>query len=166
MSPGRRGVQASDMGFIHDAVTGAHMLHWLTLAVPAATLVVVSGVLSPRVASRLMLIGVVMSVATGVLVSIDPALSQARYGAPLPLAHLPVDLATGQARASLYVLRACLVADVLFWCCNALLLGAVIEGLTRRFRRNPRARGVSRNPLARRRLAGGSTARPPRGSCA
>ena len=31
------------MELLHDSIRGIHMLHWLTAAVPLATLVVVSG---------------------------------------------------------------------------------------------------------------------------
>lgn len=118
------------MEFIHETITGTHLLHWLTVAVPVATLVVVSGVVHRRTAARLLLIGVAMTLATAALAS--TALSQVRYGAPLPLARVGLDPLGGDMQTSVTLLRACFVANLLFWCSTAVLLGGFIQALARR----------------------------------
>ncbi len=122
------------MRLIHDAVQGIHLLHWLTLAVPLATLLVVCGTLGTKRAARLLLIGVATTLATAGLTSMDPTASHMRYGAPLSFARVGLDPLTGELGRTLSVLRACFVADLLFWCSSALLLGALIRALTRRAR--------------------------------
>lgn len=108
------------------------MLHWLTAAVPVATLIVVSGLVSSKKAARLLLIGIAATFATAVLCSQAPQLAQVRYGAPLAMAQAGIDPLTGELRSSITVLRACFVANLLFWCSSAVLLGAVIQTLARR----------------------------------
>ncbi len=125
------------MEWLHDTVTGTHVLHWLSVAGPLATLLIVSGALRSRTAARLLLIGVAMTVATGFVYSTAPELSQARYGAPLPVARAGVDLASGELRTAVTVLRTCFVANLLFWCSTAVLLGALIQSTARRARRQP-----------------------------
>lgn len=125
------------MQFIHETVCGTHLLHWLTGAVPMATLLVVSGVLRSKIAARLLLLGVAMTMATALLASTAPALSQVRYGAPLPMARIGLDPLTGEVRTSITVLRACFVANLLFWCSSAVLLGALIQSLVRQLRPRP-----------------------------
>ena len=117
------------MEFIHETITGTHLLHWLTVAVPVATLVVVSGVVHRRTAARLLLVGVAMTLATAALAS--TALTQVRYGAPLPLARVGLD-PLGEMQTSITLLRACFVANLLFWCSSAVLLGGFIQALARR----------------------------------
>jgi hypothetical protein len=130
------------MSFVHDAVQGIHMLHWLTFAVPLATLVVVSGILHPSKAARLLLVGVATTIASSFLVSMAPGCSHVRYGAPLAFARIGLDPLTGDPTTALTVLRACFVADLAFWCSSAVLLGAVFQSLARRARasRSPRRR--------------------------
>lgn len=122
------------MDLVHDAVQGIHMLHWLTAAVPLATLVVVSGVLGSKKAARLLLVGIATTLASTLLVSVAPGSSHVRYGAPLAFARAGLDPITGDPSTTLTVLRACFVADLAFWCSSAVLLGALIAGLTRRAR--------------------------------
>ena len=122
------------MQLIHETLTGTHLLPWLTGAVPLATLIVVSGIVRTRTAAKLLLLGVVMTLATVGLVSTAPELSQMRYGAPLPMARTGLDPITGDVRTSVTVLRACFVANLLFWCSSAVLLGALIQSLVRRLR--------------------------------
>lgn len=107
------------------------MLHWLTVAMPLATLLVVSGVVGPRKAARLLLAGVAMTLGTLVLSSTDVGLTHVRYGAPLPMARAGLDPLTGDPSTAITVLRACVVADVLFWCSGALILGALEQTLMR-----------------------------------
>ncbi|MCA9655379.1 MAG: hypothetical protein H6712_23670 [Myxococcales bacterium] len=120
------------MELLHDSIRGIHMLHWLTAAVPLATLVVVSGMVPSRRAAHLLLLGVAATMATAVLGSAAPELAQLRYGAPLPMAQVGVDPLTGELRGSITVLRACFVANLLFWCSGTVLAGAFIRGLARR----------------------------------
>lgn len=121
---------------IHDWIRGIYLLHWLTGAVPLATLVVVGGVLRPNVAARLVLAGVIVTLASGWLYSIAPETSQIRYGAPLPMVCAGLDLASGELRTPLHLLRACFVANLLFWSSTFVLLGAIVTPLwTRRARR-------------------------------
>lgn len=120
------------MELLHESIRGIHMLHWLTVAVPLATLVVVTGLVRSRKAARLLLLGVAMTFAAAALASEAPELSQVRYGAPLAMAHAGIDPASGELHTSLTVLRACFVANLLFWCSASVLLGFVIQGLTRR----------------------------------
>lgn len=134
------------MELLHDAVRGIHLLHWLTVAVPLATLVVVSGAVRPRLTGRLLLLGVAVTLATGLLGSIAPETHQIRYGAPLPMLTAGLDASTGEARTPLTILRACFVADVLFWCSLALLLGAVGQGVSRRLCAARSARFRRRSP--------------------
>lgn len=122
------------MDLVHDAVQGIHMLHWLTAAVPLATLVVVSGVLGSKKAARLLLVGIATTLASTLLVSVAPGSSHVRYGAPLAFARAGLDPLTGDPSTTLTVLRACFIADLAFWCSSAVLLGAVIQGLARRAR--------------------------------
>ena len=131
------------MGYIHEVVQGIHLLHWLTVAVPLATLVVVSGVLRPRQAARLLLVGVVATFATVLLTSVAPGSSHVRHGAPLAFARAGLDPLTGDPSPALTILRACFVADLAFWCSSAVLLGALI-----RLRiRGPAGRGRPARPL-------------------
>lgn len=146
---------------VHDAVQGVHMLHWLTAAVPLATLLVVTGIVSPTKAARLMLVGVATTFATLLLASVAPASTHVRYGAPLAFARAGLDPLTGDPSTTLTVLRACFVADLLFWCSGALLLGALIQRLARPHgpSRSPsHPRGPSRRPGPSHRRAAGSTA--------
>lgn len=146
------------MGILHDAVQGMHLLHWLTAAVPLATLLVVSGTLHTKKAARLLLLGVAMTWATTMLASIAPGSSHVRYGAPLPFARAGLDPLTGELRTTITVLRACLVGDLLFWCSSALLLGAVIQSLARPARRRAARHRAARLRAARLRAGAGSTA--------
>ena len=130
------------MQLIHETLTGSHLLHWLTVAVPVATLIVVSGVVSTRKAARLLLLGVVMTLGTAFLASTAPHLSHVRYGAPLAMARAGIDPLTGELRTSITMLRACFVADLLFWCSSAVLLGALIQSAVRQLRPRPRRRRV------------------------
>jgi hypothetical protein len=141
------------MQILHDAVQGIHLLHWLTVAVPLATLVVVSGVLRTKKTARLLLLGVMMTLVTAGLASTAPGASHMRYGAPLPFARAGLDPLTGELRTAITVLRACFVADLLFWCSSAVLLGALIQRLAQR----GRAHRARRRAL-RRRSGRGSTA--------
>lgn len=122
------------MDLVHDAVQGIHMLHWLTAAVPLATLVVVSGVLDSKKAARLLLVGIATTLASALLVSVAPGSSHVRYGAPLAFARAGLDPLTGDPSTTLTLLRACFVADLAFWCSSAVLLGAIIAGLARHVR--------------------------------
>lgn len=117
------------MQLIHETLGGTHLLHWLSGAVPLATLVVVSGVLRGKVAARLLLVGVAMTMATTALTSTAPELLQLRYGAPLPMARAGLDPLTGDVSTSITVLRACFVANLLFWCSGAVLLGALVQAI-------------------------------------
>jgi hypothetical protein len=150
------------MPTIHDAVQGVHMLHWLTAAVPLATLLVVTGIVSPTKAARLMLVGVATTLATILLASVAPASTHVRYGAPLAFARAGLDPLTGDPTTALTVLRACFVADLLFWCSGALLLGAVIQRLARSLPRRRQSPGHPRDPSHRsgpsRQRVAGSTA--------
>jgi hypothetical protein len=119
------------MQLLHETVTGAHLLHYLTGAVPTATLLVVSGTLHSKKAARLLLVGIAMALATMCLASTAPALLQVRYGAPLPMARAGLDPLTGELCTSITVLRACFVANLLFWCSSAVLLGAFIQSMVR-----------------------------------
>jgi hypothetical protein len=123
-------------------------LHWLTAAVPLATLLVVSGTVRSKTAARLLLIGVAMTLATSLLASVAPTSSHVRYGGPLPFARIGLDPLTGELRATITVLRACFVADLLFWCSNAVLLGSLIQYLARRIRAR-RSRRRPARPRAR-----------------
>ncbi len=126
------------MELLHDSIRGAHLLHWLTFAVPLSTLVVVGGMLRVSKASKLLLLGVVATFATLLLHSNAPQLHQVRYGAPLPIARAGIDITTGELLTSLTVLRTSFVADLLFWCSSAVLLGLFIQSLVRRLpRRHP-----------------------------
>jgi hypothetical protein len=126
------------------------MLHWLTLAVPLATLVVVSGMLGPKKAARLLLVGVATTLATVLLVSVAPGSSHVRYGAPLAFVRAGLDPLTGDPSTALKILRACFVADLAFWCSGAVLLGVLIQtqglGSARRVRRQPGRAGAHRRP--------------------
>ncbi|MCA9707352.1 MAG: hypothetical protein KDK70_15975 [Myxococcales bacterium] len=122
------------MQLVHETLTGTHLLHWLTVAMPIATLLVVSGSVHSRLAARLLLLGVVVTLATAGLASVGPGLSQVRYGAPLPMARMGLDPVTGDASTSITVLRTCFVANLLFWCSSAVLLGALTRSLARRLR--------------------------------
>jgi ABC-type uncharacterized transport system permease subunit len=122
------------MLLIHETLTGTHLLHWLTGAVPVATLFVVSGIVSSKTAAKLLLVGVAMTLATAGLSSVAPEVSQVRHGAPLPMARTGLDPLTGDVRTSITVLRACFVANLLFWCSSAVLLGAFIQSMVRRLR--------------------------------
>ena len=128
------------MQLIHETLTGSHLLHWLTAAVPVATLLVVSGMVSSKKAARLLLLGIVMTLGTLLLASVAPTLSHVRYGAPLAMARAGLDPLSGEMRTSVTVLRACFVANLLFWCSSAVLLGALIQSVTRRLRPRPRVR--------------------------
>lgn len=133
------------MRLIHDSLQGIHLLHWLTATVPLATLLVVSGTLRTKKVARLLLIGVAMTLATAMLASVAPTSSHLRYGAPLPFARIALDPLTGELRATMTMLRACFVADLLFWCSGSVLLGSLIQFLAgrvraRRSRRRPRSR--------------------------
>jgi hypothetical protein len=150
----RARVLGPPMGLVHDAVRGIHMLHWLTVAVPLATLVVVSGTLGPRKAARLLLVGIATTFATALLVSVAPGSSHVRYGAPMAFVRAGLDPLSGEPSTALTVLRACFVADLAFWCSSAVLLGAVIQGLARRVRASRRP-AAQRRPRPRR--AAGST---------
>ncbi|MCX4247859.1 hypothetical protein [Paraliomyxa miuraensis] len=119
------------MHVLHDTLQGIHLLHWLTGAVPVATLLVVSGWVSAKKAAHLLLLGVALTLLTTALSSVDPELSHVRYGAPLPLARAGFDSLSGDLRTSITVLRACFVADLLFWCSGAVLVGAVVQGMGR-----------------------------------
>jgi hypothetical protein len=105
------------------------MLHWLTFAVPLATFVVVSGILRPAKAARLLLVGVATTLASAALVSVAPGSSHVRYGAPLAFARAGLDPLSGDPSTALAVLRTCLVADLLFWCSSAVLLGALVQAI-------------------------------------
>lgn len=141
------------MGSIHDGVQGIHMLHWLTVAVPLATLVVVTGMLRPTKAARLLLVGIATTLATVAVTSVAAGASTMRMGAPLAFARAGLDPLGADASPVITLLRACLVADLLFWCSSAILLGALIQSL---------ARGLAgrgwRAPSHRPRPAAGSTA--------
>lgn len=115
------------MDLVHDVVQGIHMLHWLTVAVPLATLVVVSGMLGSKKAARLLLVGIVATLASVLLTSVAPGSSHVRHGAPLAFARAGLDPLTGDPRTTLTILRACFVADLAFWCSGAVLLGALIQ---------------------------------------
>lgn len=123
------------MGFPHDSVQGIHLLHWLTVAAPLATLVVVSGMLHPTKAARLLLVGVATTFATGMLDSVAPGSSHVRYGAPLPFVRAGLDPLTSDPSTALTILRTCFVADLVFWCSSTVLLGVLIQTLARRMRR-------------------------------
>lgn len=138
MEPRGACVAGQTMGLIHDTVQGTHMLNWLTAAVPLATLLVVCGTLGTKKAARLLLLGIAMTLATIALGSLDPGSSHMRYGAPLPFARAGIDPRLGDVDTTLSVLRACFVADLLFWCSSAVLLGALVQSLARRAR--PRTR--------------------------
>ena len=131
------------MQLLHDALQGIHMLHWLTGAVPVATLLVVSGWVGAKKVAHLLLLGVAVTLLTIALSSVDPELSHVRYGAPLPLARGGLDPTSGDLRTSITVLRACFVADLMFWCSGAVLVGAVVQGSSRRGGR-PRLRWAGR----------------------
>jgi hypothetical protein len=133
------------MRLLHDSLQGIHLLHWLTATVPLATLLVVSGTLRTKKAARLLLIGVAMTLVTAMLASIAPTSSHVRYGAPLPFARAGLDPLTGELRTTITVLRACFVADLLFWCSNAVVLGSLIQHVARR----TRARLARRRPRPR-----------------
>lgn len=129
------------MHLVHGALQGIHMLHWLTVAVPLATLLAVSGIVRPKKTARLLLVGVAMTLATAALTSIDPEHALIRYGAPLPMVRAGFDPLTGELRTGFTLLRACFVANLLFWSSGALLLGALIQTLARtQPRRGPRRR--------------------------
>ncbi|MEM7156181.1 MAG: hypothetical protein AAF799_25230 [Myxococcota bacterium] len=127
------------MELVHTTIRGAHLLHWLTFAMPAATLLVVSGVLRSRRAAKLILLGIVVTFATLLLSSYAPELHQVRYGAPLPIVRTGYDTMGDGGRTSLTILRAGFVADLLFWCSSTVLAGASIQTLARRLspRRTP-----------------------------
>lgn len=125
------------MQLLHETLCGTHLLHWLTGAVPVATLLVVSGVVHRKIAARLLLLGVAMTMATALLASTAPGLSQMRYGAPLPMARAGLDPVTGDLRTSITLLRACFVANLLFWCSGAVLLGALVRSVARQLRLRP-----------------------------
>lgn len=124
---------------VHDAVQGVHMLHWLTAAVPLCTLLVVTGIVSPKKAARLMLVGVATTLATVLVASVAPGFTHVRYGAPLAFARAGLDPLTGDP-STLTLLRACFVADLLFWCSGALLVGALVQRVARRARSHRAAR--------------------------
>jgi hypothetical protein len=119
------------------------MLHGLSVLVPLATLVTVSGWLSARRVFWLALLGLLLAVATTQLSSVHgPADARvADFGAPLPFARAPLD-ASGNLAAFPSLLRAYAVADALLWISVTILLGAVVVGLVRvgRFGGAPRPR--------------------------
>jgi len=132
------------MQLIHQTLTGGHLLHWLTFAVPAATLLVVGGLVPSKTAARLLLVGVAMTLATAVVSSTAPDLFQVRYGAPLAMARAGLDPLTGQPRTAITLLRACVVGNLLFWCSSAVLLGALTRAVAPRLRRRRAKRLGSR----------------------
>ncbi len=140
MQPTPPGVAANVMAWLHDGVTGTHLLHWLSGAVPLATLLIVAGALDTRKAARLLLVGVAMTLLTVLVQSTAASPMQVRYGAPLPMARASVDIMTGEFRSSIMVLRACFVANLLFWCSTSVLLGAMIQALVRRIPGRARSR--------------------------
>jgi len=140
------------MGFPHDAVQGIHLLHWLTIAAPLATVVVVSGMLRPTKAARLLLVGVVATFATAIVTTVAPNSSHVRHGAPLAFLRMGLDPLTGEPSTALTVSRMCFIADLAFWCSSAVLLGVLIQILARRVRQGRRqavrARMRRRSPRA------------------
>lgn len=119
------------------------MLHWLSVAVPLTALIVVSGAVSWRRACWLTLLGLLVTVATVQLTSVQGGTPSAYFGAPLPLARAPV-AADGSLAAMPTPLVAFAVADALFWISATLLLGTLVTVLARLGTPRPR------RPLPRR----------------
>ena len=120
------------MDLVHTTIRGAHLLHWLTFAMPVATLLVVSGAVRSARAAKLILLGIAVTFATLLLSSYAPELHQVRYGAPMPIVRTAYDIVGDGQRTSLTILRAGFVANLLFWCSSSVLLGACIQTLARR----------------------------------
>jgi hypothetical protein len=142
-SPGNNawhwGVSAP-VGALHDHVTGVHLLHGLTAAVPLAALLVATGAITLRRTAWLALLGLLLTLASAQLVSIhgpeharvavQVGVRVAWFGAPLPYARAVVD-ANGGLATTPTILRAYAFADALFWVCAAVILGSILSVLSR-----------------------------------
>ncbi len=129
MSGGRWRVDPA-VGAVHGHISGVHMLHWLSVAVPLAALVAACGVVSLRRACWLSLLGLLLTVATVQLTSVKGEAPTAFFGAPLPLARAPV-AADGTLAAMPTPLPTYAIADALFWVSTVVLLGTLVTVLAR-----------------------------------
>ncbi len=142
------------MELLRGHFTGTFLLHFLTVAAPLATLIIVSGFVSGKAALRLLLLGVVATAATLALSSVVSTASYAQieYGAPLPFARAALDEAAAQRIAAPTLLPANLLGDLAFWCSTTVVVGSLLRWLTLRMvfigRRDPagRRRSPRRRP--------------------
>ena len=118
------------MGALHGHLSGLHLLHWLSVAVPLTALVAACGLVSLRRVCWLTLLGVLLTVASVQLTSVQGGTPTAFFGAPLPLARAPV-AADGTLAATPTVLVTYAVADALFWVTAVVLFGTLITVLAR-----------------------------------